>query len=1622
MADIYQSESNTLISGTLYNDSITSSGSNVTIDANEGNDFIDNYGENSSINAGDGNDSINNAGSLVTMEGGSGFDSLYNNGWRATIDGGTGNDTITNEGENVLFVYNEGDGFDVISNYNSTSTLQIGDGTGTYSARISGDDVVVTVGEGKITLVGAERFYDTRNVNIVGVYKNQTDGDDTISNFDDNATINGYGGNDNISNSGNNVIINGGAGNDQLYNGGYRKLAPDDCGNSYVGGSNSTLNGEAGDDEIFNNGGENVNLSGGADNDEISNSGNKATIDGGSGNDHIFNSGEYYVGSDGDGDYETSYKVVGNYTSINGGDGSDTIENVLGRERNIFGEYYTFSPDNTTIEGGAGNDSISNDGSRVTISGGKGDDSIINNRYGSGEEIYGGQQVLLVYNEGDGNDYIEGFDSTSTLQIGDGTGTCSIESDGANLIVHVGEGKITLAGVVDNGKMPLILAKYSKIISGTEGADNITNVLDNMTINALGGDDTITNSAYSTTINGGEGNDLIDNVVEGDYSNPDYSSIDGGSGNDTITNEGDYVTIAGGKGDDSIENRRYYDYSNREYYGGENIVFVYNEGDGNDIIHGFKADSTLQIGDGTGIYSTVASGNDIIVSVGEGNITLTGAASLSAVNINGTDNSTLTWTLNGTTATYGNLVTVSGVKSVSGISLSGKTITVANSALNNSNVSVSNGYNLALANDVPTPQTTAAGWSLSGTTATYKAAATSAGYKLSNNQIAYTAASGGETFTVSGVKSTNGISLSGKTVTVANSALNNSNVSVSNGYNLALANDVPTPQTTAANWSLSGTTATYKAASTSAGYKLSNNQIAYTAASGGETFTVSGVKSTNGLALNGSTVTVANSALNNSNVSVSNGYNLALANDVPTPQTTAAGWNLSGTTATYKAASTSAGYKLSNNQVAYSAASGGETFTVSGVKSTNGISLSGKTITVANSALNNSNVSVSNGYNLALANDVPTPQTTAANWSLSGTTATYKAASTSAGYKLSNNQIAYTAASGGETFTVSGVKSLDGLSLDKKVVTVSKASLGTSKVTVSDGYTIKLADDVTAPSTKKAWSLSGTTATYKQTTNAGYTLDDNAVTYTKKSAKNLATVKGVKSTKGLSISDKVITVSKASLGTSKVTISGTGYTLKLGSDVVAPATKKAAWSLSGSTATYKSSYKTAGYKLASNGKSIAYSKATKPTTLATVKGVKSTKGLSVSGKVVTVSKASLGTSKVSISGTGYTLKLGKDATAPKSTNAWSLIGTTATYKQTTNAGYTQDDNAITYSKKSATNLATIKGAKSKSGLKISGERITLKNSALSKKVTVSGGYNFDFAADYKNATITGSGSDDTIIARGSKVSVNGGKGDDTIKILGTGTVRGGAGSDVFYYKSNGANVIGDYAEEDTISIASGKATTSTSGDDLILKVGKGKITVVDGRSKAVTYIDADGEHTYKDTSGVKFNAAGTGVTLTADYSEDVFDLSDYPDYKNKVTTINAAKVKHSLEITGNKNANKITGTSEDDSINGGAGADLIKGGAGNDSLWGNKGNDTLYGGDGDDTFIYKNGEGNDVIADFEIGDKIQVIAADIGSPTAANGDVTFTVGSGKLVIKGGADKPIQLYGENGGALSQKYKP
>ena len=607
-------------------------------------------------------------------------------------------------------------------------------------------------------------------------------------------------------------------------------------------------------------------------------------------------------------------------------------------------------------------------------------------------------------------------------------------------------------------------------------------------------------------------------------------------------------------------------------------------------------------------------------------------------------------------------------------------------------------------------------------------------------------------------------------------------------------------------------------------------------------------------------------------------------------------------------------------------------------------------------------------------------------WKLDGTTATYG------------------------SLTVTGVTSLDGLSLSGKIVTVSASSLGTNKVTISDGYTLALGDDVEGSTTKKSWTLKNSTATYKQTTTAGYSLVDNEIIYSKKSSKTLATVKGVKSVDGLSVKKKVVTVNAASLGTSDVTISD-GYKLALGDDVSSASTKKS-WTLKNSTATYKQTT-SAGYSLADN--EIIYTKKSSKT-LATVKGVKSLDGLSVSKKIVTVSASSLGTEKISVSD-GYTLKLGDDVSSSTTKKSWTLKNSTATYKQTTSAGYELVDNEIIYTKKVSSTLAKVTGAKNLDGLKVSGSTVKLSGDALSKKVTVSGDYIFDFASDYSKATITGSSSDDTILARGKNISIS-----------------GGAGADIFALKPSVANIITDYDSADKISLSSA-ANISVSGSDLIFN---GKLTVAGAADKVVTYIEGGIEKIFKPAADdVRYNAAGTAATLTATYEKDTFAAN------STLATINASAVNYGLSIIGNKRANKITGTSEDDYIDGqgsgdtliggggndtlvgGAGNDSLVGGKGNDSLWGGTGDDTLLGGSGKDIFIYRDGDGDDIISGYESIDIIKIFSDnEVNAPTTdAAGNVTFKIGGGQITFENAADKYIELFiGDSNNTYDKKYRP
>ena len=287
----------------------------------------------------------------------------------------------------------------------------------------------------------------------------------------------------------------------------------------------------------------------------------------------------------------------------------------------------------------------------------------------------------------------------------------------------------------------------------------------------------------------------------------------------------------------------------------------------------------------------------------------------------------------------------------------------------------------------------------------------------------------------------------------------------------------------------------------------------------------------------------------------------------------------------------------------------------------------------------------------------------------------------------------------------------------------------------------------------------------------------------------------------------------------------------------------------------------------------------------------------------------------------------------------------------------------------------------------------------------------------------GKGGNDTLIGNAENDSLYGGADNDVIKGegaddlieggTGNDTLTGGDGADTFVYSSgDGNDVITDYtAGEDTLQFKSGTPKFKVNGNDVVITVGSGKITVKGAADRVITYIENGKEKTWPDS--IDIDETTNTVILSKDYMRTSFNLAGYAD---DIQTVDASAVTRELSITGNSAANRIIGSEEDDVIDGGAGKDTLLGGDGNDSLNGGKGNDVLIGGAGNDTytggagadiFVYSKGEGKDVITDYDEDDKVSIASgseSDFDVTTSGN-DVVLTFNkNNKITVKDAATK------------------
>ncbi|MBR5914085.1 MAG: hypothetical protein IKZ58_06975, partial [Selenomonadaceae bacterium] len=642
--DFYNEKNNKVITGTADNDSIRNWGSsNVT------------------ISGGDGNDSVYSSGDRVTISGGAGDDSIYSFGDKVTINGGTGDDTISSwnfDSVGTVYEYNSGDGNDVIMGLTSKDTLLI-NGTRKEIARKNDGDIIVGVGNNSITIKNYNLVNYKSNTAIIG-----TSYFDEIGNSGNNVTISGCDGNDSIcNNAGSKVIINGGGGNDSIVNYGDNGTIKGDTGNDYIfnEGDYASISGGEGNDSIYNmyaaqdvmiSGGDgndyisndwwsnwDVTINGGAGDDTIISHGYNVTINGGTGNDKIsLSSSDYsslrvieYVKGDGNDLVQgfqasdtliisgTKYSTVksGNDVIVTAGSGKITLQGAAslssinikgtlgggsdtgsgGKDTTPSGKNISNLKASTLVTGTAYNDTIKNSSAQVTIQGGDGKDKISLTSGATKNVIIGGtgndsiyssvtSGVLYKYAKGDGNDYIKGWTAKDTLTITGGAYKTSTTSSNVIVSVEGGE-KITLAGA--KGKTININPANLNVV-GTSSADKINNSLSSATINALAGNDTIINSGANVYIDAGTGVDKI--TLK---SSAKKNTVYGGAGNDTI-----YSSVTSG------------------------VMYLYNNGDGNDVIKSWTANDTISISGAE--YTTLKSGSNIIVGVDSGQITLMGAS------------------------------------------------------------------------------------------------------------------------------------------------------------------------------------------------------------------------------------------------------------------------------------------------------------------------------------------------------------------------------------------------------------------------------------------------------------------------------------------------------------------------------------------------------------------------------------------------------------------------------------------------------------------------------------------------------------------------------------------------------------------------------------------------------------------------------------------------------------------------------------------------------------------------------------------------------------------------------------------------------------------------------------
>ncbi|MBR4904286.1 MAG: hypothetical protein IKZ53_06415 [Selenomonadaceae bacterium] len=1565
-----------MINGGVGADVIANFGSQAIIDGGADDDYLQNEGMNSSLVGGAGNDTIRNYASNISINGGEDNDDIYNGEY---VDDGNGNGVFVG-GDNASI--NGGAGIDLIVNYGSRVLIDGGDGND--SIQNWGNNVTINGGKG----------YDYLQNSGAGVSVSGGVGNDTIKNSANLTSINGGAGDDSIINEGSNVLIDAGADADYIENNATQVSINGGVGDDSIinEGSNVLIDAGADADYIENNATQ-VSINAGAGADSIRNESNNTAINGDDDEDLILNLGSQ-VSIDGGANNDTIYNYVSS-TSINGGAGNDSIVNTsLGSDVYIEGgagaDSIANSVSNVTIDGGAGEDIIVNESANVSINGGADNDEILNEA----------DNVTFTYSDGDGNDIIYGFNSTSTLAIL-GNKYSSVAGD-EDIIFTVGKGKITLKGAatlsslnvegtlledisIDNSTAsPLTLDKDIKIAdaSGRTTAVKITGNAKNNSIVGGTGNDTLDGAAGNDTLTGGKGSDVFifsggEDVIT-DYATADKISVGSGltyggysiDGKNVIFGygTGNSLTVNNGKDTAVNLNSLVRIYSTEGVYDkNKQALTLASSVESLDALTNYpnlvtidgSAVSSIKILGNDNSNKIIASSNGSTLNGGKGTDTLVGGtgADVFVYEKNG-GNDVIQNYGEGDKISLGSDVVISDVTTNS----NGATVKVGSNSItvkNNSAItftangidSLFNGSVFVKGDSVTLPATFAKAYALGATIKDVDGSALKSLIKITGNDKANNIIGGTGADTLEG--------LSG-----------NDTLTGGNGSDLFIysdGEDVITDYATADKISVDSELAY-------SDYSINGNDVILSYGMGDSLKIVDGKGKAITFAGKTSTVNIYkdNGIFNSNNTSVTlaSAEKTFAADDklVTIDGSAASGVSILGNDKTNKiiAGSNGSTLKGGKNNDTLVGGSGADIFVyekgdgndvIQNYGSGDKVSL-GADVVISDVTTNNNGATVKVGSNSITVKDVLVPITITSN---SGD-------SVFSGGTFINGDSVTLPATFAKTYTLeSAIKDVDGSALKSTIKITGNAQdnniigskgndtleglSGNDTLAGGNGSDLFIYSDgndvITDYDVKDKISISGGLAY------SDYSINGNDVILSYGTGNSLKIINGKE--KAITFAGKTSTVNvykdngifdskntSATVASAEKTFDATGTDY---SKLV---------TINGSAAS--------GLSILGNSKSNKIIASKGGSTLNGGTGTDTLIG--GAGNDVFVYENKSGNKTIIDYVAGDKISLGADVVISdvtvKNKNANIKVGSNSiTVKDIT----TTNNSAITFTANGVDSVFN-------GTVFIDSDSVTLP-ATFAKTYTLESAIK-DVDGSTRSAAIKITGNDKAN-------NIIGGKGADTLEGLsGNDTLTGNAGKDLFIY-NGGADVITDYETADKISIGGGLAYNnySINGNDVILSYGTGdSLKIVDAKEKAVTFAGKTSTVNVYKTNGI-FDSKNTSVTLAS--SEKTFNATA-TDYAKLVTIDGSAA--SGLSILGNSKSNKITASKGGSTLNGGTGTDTLIGGAGND------------------VFVYENKSGSKTIVDYGAGDKIS-LGADvvISDVTVKNKNANIKVGSNSITVK-----------------------